>query len=234
MSPDSTHSTITAPVEAGTPPLAEIYRVLHKRWGPQHWWPAKTRDEMIIGAVLTQNTAWSNVEQALDLLRTSDALTLERLHALPEDRVATLLQPAGTYRRKAHSLKALAAMLHRQFAGSLDRLLALGTEELRHTLLAVHGIGPETADCILLYAAGRPVFVVDAYTRRMLLRHGWIDEKADYATMAACFERALPGDPKLFGEYHALLVELGKRHCRAQARCAACPLNAWLPAERSP
>lgn len=206
--------------------LLRIYDLLLTAFGPQHWWPAKTRDETVIGAVLTQNTAWKNVERAIDALRRADRLTLRRIDRTPVDRLADLIRPAGTYRVKARRLRNLAGWLQTRFAGDLDALFNLGPSAARRKLLAVKGIGPETADAILLYAGKLPVFVVDAYTQRIMRRHLLIGADGDYEGTKALFERALPKREELFGEYHALLVEVGKRHCRKKARCEGCPLAA--------
>lgn len=215
------------------PPLRTIYRALHRRWGPQHWWPARTRFEVVVGAILTQNTAWTNVTRALAALRRARALTPRALANLPQRRLAALIRPAGTYQVKARRLHAFTRALQRDHGGSLDRLLRRPAAGLRAWLLAVHGIGPETADCIVLYAARQPVFVVDAYTRRVLSRHRWASADASYDELAARFTRALPRDADLFGEYHALIVKLGKEHCRARPRCAGCPLERWLATGRT-
>lgn len=215
---------------SANPPLRAIYRALHRRWGPQHWWPGRTRFEIVAGAVLTQNTAWTNVEKAIAALRRARVLTPRRLHALPPARLAALIRPAGFFRVKSRRLRALTGHLLARHRGSLDRFLGAGTADLRARLLDLHGIGPETADSILLYAARRPVFIVDAYTRRMLHRHGWIGPDASYDDVARLFTSALPREVPLFNEYHALIVALGKEHCRARPRCDGCPLQRWLPA----
>ena len=211
------------------PPLGKVFQALLDHFGPQGWWPGRTRFEIIVGAILTQNTAWTNVEKAIVRLRAARALTPEKLHALPHAALADLIRPAGYFNVKATRLHAFTDLLHAHFDNSLNRLFRLPTPALRATLLAVKGIGPETADSILLYAAHRPVFVVDAYTRRLLERHGWISPKATYDEVAAAFTRVLPAEEPRFNEYHALLVALGKHHCRPRPRCTTCPLAAWLP-----
>ena len=191
--------------------LSTLYQTLLEKYGPQGWWPARTRSEMIIGAILTQNTAWSNVEKAIFNLRKNSALNFQRLEKTPPTQLAEWIRPAGYFNQKAGYLIAFAQMLHRDFGGSLDRLFRLETPELRKKLLAVKGIGPETADCILLYAAKRPVFVVDAYTRRFLAAHGYKTEaEASYSEIATLFSAQLPADVRLFNEYHALIVRWGK------------------------
>jgi endonuclease-3 related protein len=213
-------------------PARAVYAALLRRWGPQQWWPARTRAEMIIGAILTQHTAWTNVERAIARLRRAGMLRFDRLHAAPPADVERWIQPAGTYRAKARSLRAFTARLYAEHGGSLDRLFRLPTPALRAWLLAGPGIGPETADCILLYAARRPVFVVDAYTRRLVERHGWGAPGEPYDAVARRFTDHLPASTPLFNEYHALLVQLGKAHCKARAQCEGCPLGPGGPARR--
>lgn len=191
--------------------LPEIYETLLAQYGPQHWWPARTRAEMMIGAVLTQNTAWTNVEKALSNLRKNSALNFQTLEKAPNDRIADWIRPAGTFNQKTGYLKNLAGLV--TSCGSIDKLFKADTATLRKQLLAVKGIGPETADCILLYAARRPVFVVDAYTRRLLTHHGYKKEAtASYSHIARLFTDALPEDVQLFNETHALIVHWAKEH----------------------
>ena len=178
-----------------------------------------------MGAILTQNTAWSNVERALAALRARRLLTVARLSALPPGRLAGLIRSSGTFRVKALRLRAFLRYLRIRHGGSLGRMSRAILDELRRELLGVPGIGPETADSILLYALGRPVFVVDAYTRRVLSRHRLLRREAGYEEVRAFFERHLPSDPRLFNEYHALLVAVGKVYCRSRPHCAECPLR---------
>lgn len=219
------------PSTNANPPLRAVYRALHHHFGPQHWWPGGTRFEVIVGAILTQNTAWSNVEKAIARLRAARVLNPARLHALPRARLAELIRPAGYFNVKAARLHAFTALLHEKYGGSLTRLFRRPTGTLRLTLLSVPGIGPETADSILLYAADRPVFVVDAYTRRLTERHGWTHTRATYDEVAQLFTRVVPASRPVYNEYHALLVALGKHYCRPTPRCDECPLRRWLPAE---
>jgi endonuclease III related protein len=214
---------------AAKPPLLPIYRALFRRFGPQHWWPGRTRLEIIVGAILTQNTAWSNVEKAIRRLRRARALNLPTLHDVSLDRLADWIRPAGYFRVKARRLRAFTTVAAGPFGGDLRRLFALDTDTLRRTLLSVKGIGPETADSILLYAASRPVFVVDAYTRRFMVRHGWLRSKATYDEVAQVMMGGIHRDVRLFNEFHALIVALGKNLCRPAPRCAECPLRRWLP-----
>jgi endonuclease III related protein len=215
---------------ARKPPLKAVYHALYRAWGRQHWWPGRTRLEIIVGAILTQNTAWSNVEKAIRRLRAARALNLPALHGARLETLAEWIRRAGYFRVKARRLRAFTGLVTERFDGRLERLLALGTPELRRTLLEVNGIGPETADSILLYAAGRQVFVIDAYTRRMMLRHGWAAASATYDDLVAPFVRALPRQTQVYNECHALIVRLGKTFCRPSPRCAECPLRRWLPA----
>ena len=234
--------------------LARYYRRLLRHFGPQRWWPGRTRFEVILGALLTQNTSWANVEKALGNLRRARLLSAERLNQVPPSRLAGLLRPAGYFRQKTRYVRHFVRHLHGRNGGSPDsgsvaRLLRGSTEELRAELLSLTGVGPETADSILLYAAGRPVFVIDAYTRRVLARHnlpasppatdsrragdlrqaGLAAYDAPYEELQAFFHRHLPQDPQLFNEYHALLVAVGKSYCHpAQPNCASCPLGVEL------
>ena len=203
--------------------MVEIYQRLLSAYGPQGWWPADTRFEVMVGAILTQATAWRNVERAIQRLKAAGALSPERMARLSEGELAELIRPAGFFRQKTRRLRALLRLIGQH--GSVEGLLSLPAGELRRQLLSVPGVGPETADSILLYAAGYPVFVVDAYTKRILHRLGLLSgEKAGYEEVQELFESNLPRDPKLYGEYHALLVRHAKEHCRARPRCPGCPL----------
>ncbi|MES9970757.1 MAG: endonuclease III domain-containing protein [Candidatus Thiodiazotropha sp.] len=196
-----------------------VYERLFERYGAQHWWPAETQFEVMIGAVLTQNTDWSNVEKAIDNLKAIDALSLESLLALPGDELSTLIRPAGYFNVKRKRLRSLC-----RFLAQNPALEQLDTQALREGLLSVHGIGPETADDILLYAYERPVFVIDAYTRRLFGRLGSIGDGCGYETLRGGFESALASDVPLFKEYHALIVIHAKAHCRTKPLCGECPL----------
>jgi len=204
--------------------LLEVYERLLGHHGPQHWWPAETCFEVIIGAILTQAVAWSNVEKAIANLKAAQVLDPAALHALPADELAHLIRPAGYYNAKARKIKAFAAHLREHYQYDLDALLSKEVRILRDELLSIHGIGPETADSIILYAAGQPVFVVDAYTRRLLSRLGLVSNNTDYGGVQATFEDNLPHQTSLFREYHALIVCHGKSICRRKPFCAACPL----------
>lgn len=193
------------------PPLLSLYQTLLDRYGPQHWWPARTRAEMMIGAILTQNTAWTHVEKALSTLRKNRALNFQKLEKRPIEQLAEWIHPTGYFNQKAGYLKALAEMIQADFGGSLDGLFRLDTPALRKQLLAVKGIGLETTDSILLYAANRPVFVVDTYTRRLLAAHGFEEEaRGSYDSIAELFSTQLPSGVPLYNEFHALIVRWGK------------------------
>jgi endonuclease-3 related protein len=208
--------------------LRLYYRTLLERLGPQRWWPARTRFEVIVGAILTQNTSWTNVERAVAALRRQRLLTPKALANVPLQQLESAIRPAGYYRQKARRLKAFVSFLQEHYGGSLRRMFQTPTATLRHQLLQVHGIGPETADSILLYAGHHPVFVVDAYTRRILSRHGLLDGRLQYEQIQRWFEAHLPRSAPLFNEYHALLVEVGKRWChRQQPDCSSCPLGRY-------
>ncbi len=213
--------------------ITDIYRRLFDRFGPQHWWPGDGRFETIVGAILTQNTNWKNVERAIERLRQAGVLCPEAMAALPIDTLAEHIRPAGYYNLKARRLKAFLTWLFERFGGDLTGPDRMDTVTLREDLLDISGIGPETADSILLYAFERPVFVVDAYTARVAVRHGLIEPGADYESLQAVFEDALPPDVTLFNEYHALLVRVGKAYCKRRPRCTGCPLED-LPHEIEP
>jgi len=206
--------------------LLTIYERLFAAYGPQGWWPGDSPFEVIVGAILTQNTAWSNVERAIANLRAAGALTPAGLLALTAEETARLVRPAGYFNTKARKLRAVVEFLDQEYGGDLARLFTLDTATLRETLLSLYGIGPETADSILLYAAGRPVFVVDAYTRRVFSRLGLVSETVTYHDLQALFSDHLPSDVSLFNEYHALIVRHGKVRCTSrQPGCDSCPLS---------
>lgn len=208
--------------------LLAVYRRLSAVHGPQHWWPGDTVFEIMVGAVLTQNTAWSNVEKAISNLKAAGALTPAAIVAAPHRRLAAWLKPSGYFNVKAQRLRAFCEWLIRR--GGVRMLAHLPTDRLRAELLAVHGIGPETADDILLYAFDRPVFVIDAYTRRIFQRLGVIEGSEDYETLRRLFETKLERDTQLFNEYHALIVAHAKDVCRKRPLCHACSLGPLCPA----
>ncbi|MEA3560313.1 MAG: endonuclease III domain-containing protein [Candidatus Omnitrophota bacterium] len=204
--------------------LLKIYKALFKSFGPQNWWPAKTKFEVIAGAILTQNTAWSNVEKAISSLRSAGVLSQKKLRVMPVNRLAKLIKPAGYYNIKAERLKNFVNFLFREYQGSIKKMFAIPAGRLRQELLKINGVGNETADSIILYAAEKPVFVVDAYTRRILLRHQIIPQEYKYGQIQSIFEKNLPKDHLLYNEFHALIVKLGKDYCRKKPQCKLCPL----------
>ncbi len=205
--------------------LKDVFRRMKKAWGPQHWWPGETPFEVMVGAILTQNTAWTNVEKAIANLKGAGVLDPEKLRDLPHSTLATLIRPAGYYNIKAKRLRSFLDWFHERYEGSVERMFETSLASLREELLAVKGIGPETADSILLYAGGLPKFVVDAYTYRILLRHGMIADDATYEEIQELFETKLTSDVALWNEYHALLVHAGKDHCKSRPKCEGCPLD---------
>lgn len=205
--------------------LKEIYELLFEHFGPQHWWPGQTQFEIIVGAVLTQNTNWTNVEKAIANLKTANILNPEELHQMSNDELALLIRPAGYFNIKAKRLKNLIDWLFENYNGCLEDLENINTSILREELLGVSGIGPETADSILLYVFNKPVFVVDAYTARIMARHGLIEPPFGYQELQELFTYNLDEDVQMFNEFHALLVQVGKGFCRPKAKCENCPLN---------
>jgi len=205
--------------------LNEIYQMLFDCFGPQHWWPGQTQFEIITGAILTQNTNWANVEKAIANLKSANCLTPEKLHLLDVSQLAEYIRPAGYYNIKTKRLKNFINWLFENYDGRLTNLETVDTDQLRAELLAINGIGFETADSILLYALARPVFVVDAYSARIAFRHQLIAPDANYEQLRELFQSNLPEDTQLFNEYHALLVKVGKEFCRPKARCPGCPLE---------
>jgi endonuclease III related protein len=217
------------PAASGRPPLDEYFNSLFTAFGPQHWWPGKTQFEVIVGAILTQNTSWTNVVGAISNLRDAGLLSPSAMGKTPSRRLERLVRSSGYFRQKARKLKAFCEFLRVEFGGSLKRMFETPTIVLREKLLGVFGIGPETADSILLYAGEQPVFVVDAYTKRMLSRHGWTQENTKYDDVRWMFEREFPGDVKRFNEFHALIVNAGKNFCRTHdPLCGECPLGRYL------
>ena len=210
--------------------IREFYKEMFKHFGPQHWWPGETPFEVMVGAILTQNTSWSNVEKAIDRLKKENALSPEAIHNMDTDRLAQLIKPSGFYNLKAKRLKHLIKGFVETFSGSVEMMKEWHINQLREWLLSIPGIGKETADSIILYAIKKPIFVVDAYTRRVLSRHGIISGNEDYDTIQAIFHKHLPKDTELFNEFHALFVKLGKEYCRKKSPiCKTCPLGKHLP-----
>jgi endonuclease-3 related protein len=195
------------------------------RFGKQHWWPGDSRFEIILGAILTQNTNWTNVEKAITNVKDADALCPEKLYRMDTETLAQLIKPAGYFNLKAGRLKNFLQWLFENYDGQVDALENLSAWDIREQLLGIKGIGPETADSIALYAYDKPVFVVDTYTCRIMVRHGLIEPEAGYEQVREFMEASLPGEIELFNEYHALLVQVGKEFCRPKPKCDGCPLE---------
>lgn len=209
---------------------ANVYRTLFAALGPQHWWPADSPFEVMVGAMLVQNTAWKNVEHAITNLRDAALLDPHRLAEVSERELAELIRPAGYYRLKAKRLRHLLEFIVTRYDGSIAAMAAAPTDQMRRELLAVHGVGPETADSILNYALGKSALVVDAYTHRIWTRHGWIDPASDYHALQEEVARGLPDDPQTYNEMHALIVNVGHHWCKRTPKCEGCPLQELLPA----
>ncbi|MCX7792974.1 MAG: endonuclease III domain-containing protein [Thermodesulfovibrionales bacterium] len=205
--------------------LKEIFIKLYSTFGPQHWWPAETPFEIAIGAILTQNTNWQNVERAIRNIKERGILEPAKLYVIKTDELAKLIRPAGYYNVKAKRLKIFVDFLVREFSGRIENMALMDTEDIRKRLLELDGIGPETADSIILYALNKPVFVIDAYTKRVLSRHGIIEENASYEEVQSLFHKNLERDSALYNEYHALFVRLGKTFCKTKPVCEGCPLD---------
>jgi len=205
--------------------LTGIYKKLYRTFGPQYWWPGDTPFEIAVGAILTQNTNWGNVEKAINNLKREKVLSAKAIHTMPVNRLALLIRPAGYFNIKAKRLKAFISFLMNDYHGSMQRLKNDEMRTLRKKLLSVNGIGPETADSILLYALDKPIFVIDAYTKRVLSRHNILDHDESYDNFQELFHSSLKKDVKLFNEYHALFVRVGKEFCRTKPICEECPLN---------
>jgi endonuclease-3 related protein len=207
-----------------------IYKTLFKAFGPQHWWPGDTPFEIAVGAILTQNTNWGNVEKAIGNLKAARVLSAKKVHEMPANRLAALIRPAGYFNVKAKRLKAFIDFLRKNYRGSMKRMAKDEMHTLREKLLSVSGIGPETADSILLYALEKSIFVIDAYTKRVLSRHGIMDHYESYEVFQGLFHEALKRNLALFNEYHALFVKVGKVYCKTNPLCDICPLRHLLPA----
>jgi endonuclease-3 related protein len=205
--------------------IIEIYHKLYHAFGPQHWWPGDSPFEIAVGAILTQNTNWANVEKAIASLKNKRALSAKGIHEMKTEKLALFIRPAGYFNVKARRLKAFIHFLINDYHGSMGRMKNEKLDTLRTKLLNVHGIGPETADSILLYALDKPVFVIDAYTKRVLSRHSVINHDESYERIQDLFHETLKRDTELFNEYHALFVRLGKTYCRKKPLCDGCPLE---------
>jgi endonuclease III related protein len=233
--PGSNRSSPISPDSLTPVELSTYFDALFSAYGPQHWWPSRTRCEIIVGAILTQNTSWTNVERAIRNLRSARLLSPLAIRRVRSEKLAQLLRPSGYFRQKTKTLKTFINFLFDSYGGSLTKMFATATPLLREQLLDLHGIGPETADSILLYAGKHPVFVVDAYTRRILERHGQAHRKPSYDQIRNLFESSLPLDHQLFNEFHALIVHAGKHFCRkTNPACSQCPLKPFLPAVSEP
>jgi endonuclease-3 related protein len=213
----------------GAPELTEIYRRLRAAHGHARWWPASTPFEVCVGAILVQNTAWTNVEKALDVLRARDLLRYDGLRDLTAEEIAPLIRSAGCFNVKARRLRAFLDFLGTEYAGRVEAMAGETPGALRARLLAVPGIGRETADSIVLYAAGLPLFVIDAYTRRVFSRLGLVEGGEPYDELQRMFMDALPAEVPLYNDFHAQIVVLAKDVCRPRPRCASCPLDAICP-----
>lgn len=205
--------------------LMNIYRKLYGAYGPRHWWPGDTPFEVMVGAILTQNTSWRNVEKAIQKLKGKGVLNPRGIHHLKKSQLASLIKSSGYYRIKTDRLKCFIDFLFEEYGANIEKMGRERVGALREKLLRVKGIGPETADSILLYGLRKPIFIVDAYTKRILSRHGLISERASYEEVQKFFMDHLPIDEKLFNEYHALLVHLGKTVCKKMPRCEICPIK---------
>ena len=205
--------------------LMEIFDKLLKGFGPRHWWPGETPFEIAVGAILTQNTNWGNVEKAIVNLKDADVLKPAALNDMSHERLAALIRPAGYFNIKAKRLKNFIGLLINEYHGSMSGMKRVDFNSVRKSLLSVNGIGPETADSIILYALEKPVFVIDAYTKRVLSRHNILDHDASYEEFQSLFQSKLKEDISLFSEYHALFVRLAKENCRTKPVCTGCPLE---------
>ena len=207
--------------------LGEAYQRMLSTFGPQHWWPSESPLEVIVGAVLTQNTNWKNVESSIENLRDANLLSLHKLYEIEAAELETLIRPAGYFRVKAKRLKNVIEFIVERYR-NLETMIEQDCDKLRQELLEVNGVGPETADSILLYAANKPTFVIDAYTARIAKRHGWIEPEADYHALKEFFESQLEKETELFNEYHALIVQVGKDYCKPTPKCDGCPLQPMI------
>ena len=206
--------------------INNIYRLLYEKYGPQGWWPGDSELECILGAILTQNTSWKNVEKAIQNLKRFDLISAEKLNLLRNNELAELIRPSGYYNQKALKIKNFISFLSDNYKGKLENMLQEETYDLREKLLQIKGIGPETADSILLYSANKPIFVIDAYTHRIFSRHGLVPEQTNYNEMQEIFMDSLENNAEIFNEYHALIVKVGKEHCKKQKPiCTGCPLE---------
>jgi endonuclease III related protein len=211
--------------------VSAMYETALEKLGPQLWWPGETPFEVCVGAILTQNTNWRNVEKAIANLKRQDLLSPRKMFNLPPEQLAEFIRPAGYFNVKTKRLRNFLKFLIEEYDADLEQMFSESLYELREKLLSVSGIGQETADSILLYAGEKPTFVVDTYTKRILLRHELIDEEFGYEQIQETMTDSLPEDVQLFNEYHALIVKIGKDFCKTKPNCEGCPLMEFLPSE---
>lgn len=207
--------------------LMRVYGRLYRHYGDLHWWPGDSPLEVSVGAVLTQNTAWTNVEKAIQRLKEARSLSAGALERMTHARLALLIRSAGYFNVKAARLKNFISFLQGRYQGSLKKMFRRRTDLLRSELLSVNGIGPETADSILLYAGNKPAFVIDAYTKRIFSRHGILGYEKSYEEFQSLFMKRLPRSAPLYNQYHAMLVNIGKDYCHRRPLCGSCPLKGW-------
>ena len=206
--------------------INKIYRLLYKNYGPQGWWPGDSELECVLGAILTQNTSWTNVEKAIQNLKSLNLISIEKLKQITTDELAQLIRPSGYYNQKALKIRNFINFLYENYNGELEKMFDQETSILRGKLLEIKGIGPETADSIILYSANKAVFVIDAYTHRIFSRHGLVPEQTNYNEMQELFMDSLENDVEIFNEYHALIVKVAQEHCKKQKPlCTGCPLE---------
>lgn len=205
--------------------LSLIYKKLLSRFGKQNWWPGDSALECALGAILTQNTSWVNAEKAISNLKSVMNINISNIDAISADELSHTIKPSGFYIRKAQSIKRLAELIKKEYGGDIEKMKDAETNFIREQLLSIKGIGPETADCILLYVLEKPAFVVDKYTYRILFRHGFVENDTTYESMQRLFMENLETDTEMFGEYHAQIVQVGKKYCKKRADCEDCPLN---------
>jgi endonuclease-3 related protein len=205
--------------------LRSIYQILFAHFGHRRWWPARTPFEVCVGAILTQNTSWKNVVKAISNLDEADRLDALRLYEIREEDLATIIRPAGYYNIKAKRLKNFITHVVEKHDGSLDKMFLASVDDLRKELLSINGVGRETADSMILYAAGKPIFVIDVYTRRVLRRHGILGAEADYDEAQSVFHRNIEPDVALYNDFHAQFVAVGSNYCGTKPKCSGCPLE---------
>lgn len=205
--------------------IRDFYNALYSRYGPQDWWPAESELECILGTILTQNTSWKNVEKAFENLKSRGLISVDKLDSISTEKLALLIRPSGYFNQKAVKIKTFISYVKKAYNGELGKMLDEDTDRLREKLLSIKGIGPETADSILLYALKRPVFVIDTYTSRVLSRHSMVSMETSYQEMQELLMNSVPNDVQVFNEYHALFVKVGKEHCKRKALCKGCPLE---------